>query len=155
MNLKACTFERLAFISLGFGRGAQLGKTSLLEVEIITAQASTLSVFIFIWYTSGPGIPPKPSIFGRRCRTFLRTLGNSKPCVYVFFQGFVPVLAMAFISLQVKSFGHSQRAKCKRNESMCQFVYAKALNLPFSPVHLKCFAGLFVKPSIPFIEPFT
>ena len=33
MNLKACTFERLAFISLGFGRGAQVGKTSLLEVE--------------------------------------------------------------------------------------------------------------------------
>ena len=46
MNLKACTFERLAFISLGFGRGAQVGKTSLLEVEFIsTAQASTLGVF--------------------------------------------------------------------------------------------------------------
>ena len=48
MNLKACTFERLAFISLGFGRGAQVGKTSLLEVEFIsTAQASTLGVFNF------------------------------------------------------------------------------------------------------------
>ena len=35
MNLKACTFERLAFISLGFGRGAQVEKTSLLEVEFI------------------------------------------------------------------------------------------------------------------------
>ena len=35
MNLKACTFERLAFNSLGFGRGAQVGKTSLLEVEFI------------------------------------------------------------------------------------------------------------------------
>ena len=35
MNLKACTFERLAFISLGFGRGAQVGKTSLFEVEFI------------------------------------------------------------------------------------------------------------------------
>ena len=35
MNLKACTFERLAFISLGFGRGAQVGKTSLLEVGFI------------------------------------------------------------------------------------------------------------------------
>ena len=35
MNLKACTFERLAFISLGFGRGAQVGKTSLLDVEFI------------------------------------------------------------------------------------------------------------------------
>ena len=35
MKLRACTFERLAFISLGFGRGAQVGKTSLLEVEFI------------------------------------------------------------------------------------------------------------------------
>ena len=47
MSFKVCTFERLAFISLGFGRGAQVGKTSLLEVEFITAQASTLGVFIF------------------------------------------------------------------------------------------------------------
>ena len=51
MNLKACTFERLAFISLGFGRGAQVGKTSLLEVEFITAQASTLGVFNFSFGT--------------------------------------------------------------------------------------------------------
>ena len=35
MNLKACIFERLTFISLRFGRGAQVGKTSLLEVEFI------------------------------------------------------------------------------------------------------------------------
>ena len=35
MNLKACSFERLASISLGFGRGALVGKTSLLEVEFI------------------------------------------------------------------------------------------------------------------------
>ena len=62
MNLKACTFERLAFISLKVVRGVQVGKTSLLEVEFIfTAQASTLGVFIFfIWYASGPGIQPKP-----------------------------------------------------------------------------------------------
>ena len=52
MSLKACTFERLAFISLGFGRGAQVGKTSLLEVEFIsTAQASTLGVLIFLFGT--------------------------------------------------------------------------------------------------------
>ena len=37
MNLKACTFEKLAFISLGFGRGAQVGKTSLLEVNLYGA----------------------------------------------------------------------------------------------------------------------
>ena len=35
MKLKACPFKGLAFISLWFGRGAQVGKTSLLEVEFI------------------------------------------------------------------------------------------------------------------------
>ena len=35
MNFKACTIEWLAFISLGFGRGAEVGKISLLEVEFI------------------------------------------------------------------------------------------------------------------------
>ena len=33
--MKACTFERLACISLGFGRGAQVGKTSLFEVNLL------------------------------------------------------------------------------------------------------------------------
>ena len=33
--MKACTFERLAFISLGFGRGAQVEKTSLLKVNLL------------------------------------------------------------------------------------------------------------------------
>ena len=51
MNLKGYTFERLAFISLEFARGAQVGKTSLLEVEFITAQASTLAVCIFSFGT--------------------------------------------------------------------------------------------------------
>ena len=37
MNLKACTFERHDFISLGFGRGAQVGNTSLLEVNLYGA----------------------------------------------------------------------------------------------------------------------
>ena len=36
MNFKACTFERLALI-FGFGRGAQVGKTSLLEVNLYGA----------------------------------------------------------------------------------------------------------------------
>ena len=74
MNLKACTFERLAFMSLGFGRGAQVGKTSLLEVEFILRRKRrrwAYSMF-FIWYASGPGIPPKPSIFERRRSIFLQ-----------------------------------------------------------------------------------
>ena len=63
MNLKACTFERLAFISLGFGRGAQVGKTSLLEVEFIYgASVDVGRIHFLFWYASGPGIPPKPSI---------------------------------------------------------------------------------------------
>ena len=48
MNFKAWTFERLVLVSWGVGRGAQIRKTSLLEVELITAQASTLGVFIFL-----------------------------------------------------------------------------------------------------------
>ena len=60
MNFKACTFERLALI-FGFGRGAQVGKTSLLEVNLYGASVDVGRI-IFIWYASGPGIPPKPSI---------------------------------------------------------------------------------------------
>ena len=60
MNFKACTFERLALI-FGFGRGAQVGKTSLLKVNLYGASVDVGRI-IFIWYASGPGIPPKPSI---------------------------------------------------------------------------------------------
>ena len=62
MNLKACTFERLAFISLGFGRGAQVGKTSLLEVEFIFYGASVDvgRIHFFIWYAVGPGSRQNP-----------------------------------------------------------------------------------------------
>ena len=64
MNLKACTFERLAFISLGVGKGAQIGKTSLLEVNLYTAQASTLGVFIFSFGTlQALGSRPNPRSF--------------------------------------------------------------------------------------------
>ena len=50
MNFKACTFERLALI-FGFGRGAQVVKTSPFWKWIYTAQASTLGVFIFYFGT--------------------------------------------------------------------------------------------------------
>ena len=40
--------RRLAFIFGGDGRGAQIGKTSLLEVECITAQASTFGVLLYL-----------------------------------------------------------------------------------------------------------
>ena len=60
MNFKACTFERLALM-FGFSRGAQIGKTSLLEVNLYGASVDVGRIF-FIWYASGPGIPPKPSI---------------------------------------------------------------------------------------------
>ena len=70
MNLKACTFERLAFISLGFGRGAQVGKTSLLEVELITAQASTLGVFIFYLVRFRPWDSTKTLDFSKKTKHF-------------------------------------------------------------------------------------
>ena len=97
MNLKACTFERLAFISLGFGRGAQVGKTSPLEVEFITAQASTLGVFIFfIWYSSGPGIQPKPSVFGRRRRIFFTMRSEDSETAHLLGSG--PMLRLMLAS---------------------------------------------------------
>ena len=61
MNFKACTFERLALI-FGFGRGAQVGKTSLLEVNLYGASVDVGRIHFLLWYASGPGIPPKPSI---------------------------------------------------------------------------------------------
>ena len=70
MNLKACTFERLAFISLGFGKGAQVEKTSLLEMEFITAQASTLGVFIFYLVRFRPWDPIKTLDFFAKDEAF-------------------------------------------------------------------------------------
>ena len=49
-SLYSCTFERLAFSFLGFGRGAQVGKTSLLEVELILRRKRrrwVYSIFLF------------------------------------------------------------------------------------------------------------
>ena len=51
MNLKACTFERLVFISFGFGRGAQVGKTSLLEVEFIYGASVDVGRIYFLFGT--------------------------------------------------------------------------------------------------------
>ena len=54
-----CTFERLAFISLGFGRGAQVWEISLLQVEFILRRKRrrwAYSMF-FIWYADGT--PPR------------------------------------------------------------------------------------------------
>ena len=60
MNFKACTFERLALI-FGVGRGAQVGKTSLLEVNLYGASVDVGRIhFLF-----GP-------IFGRRRSIFLQ-----------------------------------------------------------------------------------
>ena len=60
MNFKACTFGRLAFISLEFGRDAQVGKTSLLEVNLLRRKRQCWAYSFLIWYASGTGIPPKP-----------------------------------------------------------------------------------------------
>ena len=48
MNLKACIFDRLAFISLGFGRGAQAGKTSLLEVNLYGGSVDVGRIHLFV-----------------------------------------------------------------------------------------------------------
>ena len=46
MNFKACTFERLALI-FGFGRGAQVGKTSLLKVILYGASVDVGRIHLF------------------------------------------------------------------------------------------------------------
>ena len=46
----------------GFCRGAQVGKTSLLEVNLYGASVYVGRIHFLLWYASGPGIPPKPSI---------------------------------------------------------------------------------------------
>ena len=49
MNCKVCTFERLALISLGFGRSAQVGKTSLLKVNLYGASVDVgRSIFYLV-----------------------------------------------------------------------------------------------------------
>ena len=93
MNLKACTFERLAqFISLGFGRGAQVGENFTFGSGIyFTAQASTLAVFnFFSWYASGPGIPPKPSIFWKKTPHFFTMRSEDSETAHLLGSG--PVL---------------------------------------------------------------
>ena len=92
MNLKACTFERLAFISLGFGRGAQVGKTSLLEVEFIsTAQASTLGVFNFSFGTlQALGSCPNPRSFEEDAAIFFTMRSEDSETAHLLGSG--PVL---------------------------------------------------------------
>ena len=74
MNLKACTFERLAFISLGFGRGAQVGKTSFLEVEFILrrkrrrwAYSFSFGTFHFLGSNQNPRFLEEDHAFFLQC----------------------------------------------------------------------------------------
>ena len=60
MNFKACTFERLAFSFLGLVEA--LENFPFLEVNLYGASVDVGRIHFFIWYASGPGIPPKPSI---------------------------------------------------------------------------------------------
>ena len=88
--MKACTFERIAFISFGFGRGAQVGKTSLLEVEFITAQASTLGVFIFYLVRFKPWDPAQTRDLSTKTAHFCTM--QSKDSETTHFLGSGPVL---------------------------------------------------------------
>ena len=51
MNFKACTFERLAFLSWRFCRDAQVEKTSLLEVEFIYGASVDVGCISFLFST--------------------------------------------------------------------------------------------------------
>ena len=69
MNFKARTLKKNSFI-VGFGRGAQVGEASFLEVKLRPKRRRWR--IIFIWYASGPGISPT-LVFGRR-RSVLFTM---------------------------------------------------------------------------------
>ena len=69
MNFKACTFERLAFISLGFGRGAQVGKTSLLEVNLYGASVDVGRIH-FLFGTFQALGPTKTLDLGKKTKHF-------------------------------------------------------------------------------------
>ena len=72
MNFKACTFERLTFISLGFGRGLKLILT--LEVNLYGGSVSVDfgRIHFFILYASGPGVLPKSLILEEDAAFFLQ-----------------------------------------------------------------------------------
>ena len=82
-------FKALIF---GFGRGAQVGKTSLLEVEFIFYGASVDvgRIQVFIWYASGPGIPPKPSIERKKTPHFFTMRSEDSETAHLLGSG--PVL---------------------------------------------------------------
>ena len=70
MNFKACTFERLVLI-FGFGRGAQVVKTSpFLEVNLYGASVD-VGCIIFYLVRFRPWGPTKTLDFGRRRSIFL------------------------------------------------------------------------------------
>ena len=89
MNLKAFTFERLAFISLGFGRGAQAGNTSLLEVEFITASVDVGRIH-FSFGTLQPWDPTKTLDLWKKTTGFFTM--RSKDSETAHLQGSGPVL---------------------------------------------------------------
>ena len=92
MNLKACTFERLAFISLGFGRGAQVKKNSLLEVEFFLRRKRrrwAYSIFHLVRFRPWDPTQP-PRFFGRRRRIFFTMRSEDSEMAHLLDSG--PVL---------------------------------------------------------------
>ena len=88
---KLVLFETLAFISLGFGRGAQVGKTPLLELKFITAQALTLGVFNFSFGTlQALGSNQNPRSNERRHRIFFTMWSEDSETAHLLGSG--PVL---------------------------------------------------------------
>ena len=66
MNVKAYNFGRLAFISLEFGRGAQVGKTSLLEVNSLRRKRRRWAYSIFHLVRFRPWHPAQTHFFTMR-----------------------------------------------------------------------------------------
>ena len=61
MDLKACIFERLGFISLGLVQALKSGKLHFWKWNLFYGESGDVGrIHFLIWYASGPGIPPKP-----------------------------------------------------------------------------------------------
>ena len=89
-------------------------------------------------------LPRKSWNFPAEGRTFLRTLRNSKPCVYVFFDGFCHGICFS-TSKQLLALKMSKIQSYWANVLICIW---EGIRLSFPPYVFEMFAALFMKHSL-------
>ena len=88
--MRISTFGRLALISLGFGRGAQVGKTSFLEVEFIYGASVDVGRIHFYSIRFGPWDPTKSLDLWKKTTHFLTMRSEDSETTHLL--GSAPVL---------------------------------------------------------------